>query len=822
MRSAPVWEELVDISGETITTDHRNGIYYAANNFTGDTLLFASRYNSIHDIAVFMEGKDNISNLDSFVELTNDLSLEFDQGDARFNNVGNRAVTIGDGSANAIFVGKGPVENPSYQEFHNKAFYDMEWRDFPHCKYFVVGPNKSLYAAGDCNNPLTIYVSEPADITNPYRDNPFSDTGISQVELLLTNANEITGLSVFGTKVIVHTDNGASVLFEPKSAQASTGYRVEQSGTSVSSAAASNAVVNNSQGPMPFWLGHDSQIYKDESATRAVDEVESFASKDQASYKSKGLWDINNPKDLSNSFAAYDPNSGSYMVYIENQDYKTWADANGVDIPVKRVYTCPPEVPYEDADIELTVLPDPEAEPEDPDVSDPVEPEQPDVPELEENPPPDPDTNVPDPFTPPAPSPTTPNAPPSINQCGTSAARSGGFAYPTPDSFQFDLGNTCGSVTIKYSPMTVPDRFVFEYEGEELLDTGWVSLNPGNADMANIVEQDNGFKWKSNSAVPTEIVGEEINNLFAKPGEFTFTKNKCEAMLNINVYGPLQGTAWNVSASCPEPEEDCDDEPCSETGETNGTGTTGWDAVEESLDNYPTTNDTMWTDPLPVGQNPDGSIAYSAPFENVREIDSAWITKAYTECGMTDLLADALTITSQLEAWGVPFYVGEKSSDANGTIFGAYSQVENEMIMNTLPSLNEGTCESSSANAVTAKRNFHHTLKHESIHTAQDAINGILNSDLTSVLNAPSALGIAAVQQNYPELTPGSNRFLMEAEGNSANVDGTFHYVTEAFAAANAAIATFFISINSWIDFKKDLKSDSPIIYTKTEGSDGN
>ena len=72
---------------------------------------------------------------------------------------------------------------------------------------------------------------------------------------------------------------------------------------------------------MSFWLGHDGQIYKDESASRGAEDAKSFADPDQASWKSKGLWEKELPVDLSQSFAAYDRESGMYWIYVRSDEF---------------------------------------------------------------------------------------------------------------------------------------------------------------------------------------------------------------------------------------------------------------------------------------------------------------------------------------------------------------------------------------------------------------------------------------------------------------------------------------------------------------------
>jgi hypothetical protein len=72
---------------------------------------------------------------------------------------------------------------------------------------------------------------------------------------------------------------------------------------------------------MSFWLGHDGQVYKDESASRGAEDKKSQADPDQASWKAKGIWEKELPVDLRYSFATYDPQSGMYWFYVLSPEY---------------------------------------------------------------------------------------------------------------------------------------------------------------------------------------------------------------------------------------------------------------------------------------------------------------------------------------------------------------------------------------------------------------------------------------------------------------------------------------------------------------------
>jgi len=205
--------------------------------------------------------------------------------------------------------------------------YHREYARFPNCRYFVVGPKKTIFAAGNPDEPLTVYISEPADIQTPYRDALYTDKGLSKVRILMSDGHEITALSGGRDHVVVHTDGGAHLLQPPQDNQASTGYRVEQAPLTAASASVNHDVVGGEIGSYPFWTGFDGEIYKDESGTRGPDAKDAYADPDQVSWMAKGRWNKELPTDLSQSFATYNSELGYYILYVENTEYEAWLNA---------------------------------------------------------------------------------------------------------------------------------------------------------------------------------------------------------------------------------------------------------------------------------------------------------------------------------------------------------------------------------------------------------------------------------------------------------------------------------------------------------------
>ena len=321
VRSAPVWEEVGDV--DTFSETEYNMVS-ASDDGNGNSLLFVSRLGQVTDLAILSSENTEVGPFGLGYAVSN--SIVHNQKTGAISPIGDRKFAVGDGSAEAMYVGKGPPGGSS-SVFPDEVLYRQEWSRFPNCKFYTHGPNKTIFAAGNPEKPLTVYVSEPAGSTNPNVDSPYSTEltppankagKLSTVDILASKASKITALSANGNQVTVHTDKGCHVLYAPSADQANTGYRVEQAPSSVFSAAVSSRTVVSDNGSMIFWLGHDGQIYKDESAGRGSEDAKKFTDPGQANWKSKGIWEKAHPKDLSDSFSFYDPQSGYYWVFIRS------------------------------------------------------------------------------------------------------------------------------------------------------------------------------------------------------------------------------------------------------------------------------------------------------------------------------------------------------------------------------------------------------------------------------------------------------------------------------------------------------------------------
>ena len=326
LRSGPVWKKIGDV--QYVADGDQNKIS-SADDGLGNSVIFVSRQNEVHDIALLTTEHTELESLTDQQEFEFQTDEIFSDGPANITPVGNQMYAVGDGSSESLLVGKEIAG--AEVGFPDELDYRQEWSRFPKCKFYVQGPKKTIFAAGNPDKPLTVYISEPAGLTSPYRDTPYSTESttynqgvLSTVDILGSNASVITALSTRGDQVVVHTDKGCHLLYAPAPDQAITGYRVEQAPATNFSAAVNSKVVSRASGTLTYWVGHDGQVYKDEAASRGSEDLRSRADEDQANWKSKGVWEHELPTDLTYSFAVYSPQAGMYWFFVESEEKKTF------------------------------------------------------------------------------------------------------------------------------------------------------------------------------------------------------------------------------------------------------------------------------------------------------------------------------------------------------------------------------------------------------------------------------------------------------------------------------------------------------------------
>ena len=127
-----------------------------------------------------------------------------------------------------------------------------------------------------------------------------------------------------------------------------------------------------------------------------------------------------------------------------------------------------------------------------------------------------------------------PTAIPTI-PCGAGTSYSGGASYPTIQ--QVTLGSDTGTVTLDYQAYSVPDKFIVEFDGVEVINTGY---------RGDAFQQQN-----LNSALA--ILGEPAETIQGVgSGSVSFNKTSTSTTAIVKVYAPITGTGWNFTLGCPE------------------------------------------------------------------------------------------------------------------------------------------------------------------------------------------------------------------------------------------------------------------------------
>ena len=137
-------------------------------------------------------------------------------------------------------------------------------------------------------------------------------------------------------------------------------------------------------------------------------------------------------------------------------------------------------------------------------------------------------------------------------------------SYPT--FLESILGSTTGVVTLTPVPFGIPDRWVIDWNGNDVIDTGYISDTPAlyniGGDRRNYITEDlNGLQ------VPELAIGQvypqpqggTFPNVIASDGypvinpitAAFFSKNAVTSIANVRVYGPIRQTGWNSTLSCP-------------------------------------------------------------------------------------------------------------------------------------------------------------------------------------------------------------------------------------------------------------------------------
>jgi hypothetical protein len=140
--------------------------------------------------------------------------------------------------------------------------------------------------------------------------------------------------------------------------------------------------------------------------------------------------------------------------------------------------------------------------------------------------------------------------------CGTSSTFSGGESYPTQQFIT--LGSDTGTVVLNYNAQSVPDRFIVEWNGSVVIDTGYAGSSL--YDFGGSI-RDTFKLYLSDKLDP--ITGNSYPDFTTYPddgyprvgpstGTLSFSKNLASpTVATVKTYAPGGGTGWNYTLNCP-------------------------------------------------------------------------------------------------------------------------------------------------------------------------------------------------------------------------------------------------------------------------------
>jgi len=131
---------------------------------------------------------------------------------------------------------------------------------------------------------------------------------------------------------------------------------------------------------------------------------------------------------------------------------------------------------------------------------------------------------------------TTTTVAPNIIPCGTPTNYNGGAAFPSLKTI--NLGSGTGTVTLSYDAKNVPDKFIVEFDGVPVIDTGYRGHSGNQQSLTDALAL---------KGLPNEIIqGVGL-------GSATFVKSTATTTATVKVYAPIGGTVWSFTMSCPIP-----------------------------------------------------------------------------------------------------------------------------------------------------------------------------------------------------------------------------------------------------------------------------
>ena len=112
--------------------------------------------------------------------------------------------------------------------------------------------------------------------------------------------------------------------------------------------------------------------------------------------------------------------------------------------------------------------------------------------------------------------------------------KSGGEGYYF--EYNINLGSGTGQVTLNVNASEVPNKFIVEWGGSEVINTSY---------RGDSAYQDILYHYLAVNSAPMELIAG------ASIGTFTFNKTTADPIAAVRVYAPIPETIWSFTISCP-------------------------------------------------------------------------------------------------------------------------------------------------------------------------------------------------------------------------------------------------------------------------------
>jgi hypothetical protein len=162
---------------------------------------------------------------------------------------------------------------------------------------------------------------------------------------------------------------------------------------------------------------------------------------------------------------------------------------------------------------------------------------------------------------------TCPEIPPTEYECDDNFSFNGKTVYP--EIIEYNLGLDVGYVVFEYDAFSVPDRFVVEYDGNVVIDTGYMGTSDHNygGNMQRVGfrdsltgredEQRPGKFYPYSDPYAYDDIAPDGYPYVNSPGGgmvYFYKSSLSPTQCTVKVYGPTATTIWSIKIKCPIPE----------------------------------------------------------------------------------------------------------------------------------------------------------------------------------------------------------------------------------------------------------------------------